>query len=121
MGREVSVEHMTGSFEVSVSVLFVLFMLYFARRLNAMEASSQIKIEEGSDRLNAAIKEAIGDLTHSASAMIEEELPNAFEQIELMRQQMVTQVMGWGLNMLMQKFGGEGGPELAIAEIEQKD
>jgi len=115
------VGYMSGYVEVSVIAGLLLFVFYVVRRLSALEQMTELKLDEGTQRLSDLVSESIRDLKHDAVALIDEELPNAFEQIDLMRQQMITQVMGWGMNMLMQKFGGDNPPDLAVAEFEQKD
>jgi len=112
---------MSGYVEVSVSAGVLLFVIYVVRRLSALERMTELKLDEGTERLSALVSDSINDLKHDAVALIDEEMPNAFEQIDLMRQQMITQVMGWGMNMLMQKFGGDSPPDLAVAEFEQND
>ena len=121
MEGEVLVRVMAGSYEVIVLGLAVFFAFYGLRRLNGIERLTTSKMAEGEERLNALVLEIVEELKEEAVTMIDEELPNAFEQIDLMRQQMITQGMGWGMNLLMQKFGGDNPPELIPAEIEQKD
>ena len=111
---------MSGYFDVAALLIIVLFALFASKKLKAIELEMKLRIEMESEKVRAHIESIAAEYENQASEALDELTDvDPFNAIDLMRQQMLTQVMGWGMNMLVQKFGGENPPELGIAEIER--
>lgn len=109
---------MIGAYEGFIGVCLGLIALYVKHRLKGIEADTVALIEVKHERLVGELHKIKDELGENIGETIDEMVDiDPFEQFELIKAQMMTQVMGWGLNMIMQKFGGESPPELGISEI----
>jgi len=114
----VSVIHMIGIYEGFIGVFLGLMSLYVRHRLKCLERDTAELIEVKHECLIQELHKVKEELGENLGETIDEMVDiDPFEQFELVKAQMMTQVMGWGINMIMKKFGGEGSPELGIAEF----
>ncbi len=113
---------MSGYYDYAALALILLFSLFAHHKMKAIELELQLRIEVEAAKVKEHIQEiASGYEIQAAEAIDDLTDVDPFEAIDLMRQQMLTQVMGWGMNLVMQKFGGSGAPELGVAEYENTE
>lgn len=111
---------MTGYYGEAALVGVLLFCFFAARKLKAIEVEMKLRIELESEKVKEHIEGIASGFELQAEDAIEDLTGmDPFEAIDIMRQQMLTQVMGWGMNMLMQRFGGKTPPELGVVEYEK--
>jgi len=113
---------MSGYYDFAALGIILLFSLFAHHKMKAIELELKLRIEVEAAKVKEHIQEIASSYEIQATEAIDELTDvDPFEAIDLMRQQMLTQVMGWGMNMVMQKFGGASAPELGVAEYENTE
>lgn len=110
---------MSGYYDFAALGVILLFSWYASHKMKAIELELKSRIDMESQKVKEHIQEIASSYEEQAGEAIDDLTDiDPFEAIDLMRQQMLTQVMGWGMNALMQKFGGQNAPALGVAEYE---
>ena len=98
---------MLSLYEVGLTLLMLVCALWTRYRLSGLEASFSLKVGEETQRIDglmsSKIQEALNEFEDFAEEVVPQN-PDPFEAMEIMRANMINQVLGLGVEWVAKKF-----------------
>ena len=98
---------MLSLYEVGLTLLMLVCALWTRYRLSGLEASFTLKVGEESGKIESMLGERIREALDEFEDFAEEVVPqnpDPFEALEIMRSNMINQVLGLGVEWVAKKF-----------------